>query len=122
MSGFISSPPAPRRRLRLSRSAGSFHITGLPVSSFVSFLSLSFLSFESWPFAAKGRANIRTSKQTDQNADLVRNMLNTSPACSFLVQTLWPRDYKARNQPQIIAFSVADGFALKSETERQRCG
>src|SRR5215217_1936325 len=89
MSGFISSPPAPRMRLRLSRSAGSRHIKGLPVSSFFSFLSLSFLSLLSWPVAAKGSASIRTSKQTDQNADLVRNMLNLSPACSFLVQTLW---------------------------------
>src|SRR6185369_2159289 len=43
----------------------------------------------------------KISKQTDQYRDLVRNMLNTSPACSFLVQTFRSGDYKARKWPQI---------------------
>src|SRR5687767_8501801 len=70
MSGFIASPPAPSRRLRLATSVGSRQKTGVPVGVVFSFLSLSF-----WAEAVSGRASIKTSKLTRQNTNLVRNMV-----------------------------------------------
>src|ERR1043165_7789870 len=80
MSGFISSPPAPRIRFRLSRSVGSFHITAVPVSGFLSFLS--FLSL-SWAGVANESTSIRSSKGMERYPDLVRNIFNGLLRVSF---------------------------------------